>query len=74
MTSGIPLDALVPVWLRLREEIALLDAVEHPDLTDGQGRRWTWWKGDLYRHEGRALPFELLPEPVRVGETPAGEK
>jgi hypothetical protein len=63
-SAGIPLEALVPVWLRLREELARLEAAEHPDLVDGRGRVWTWWKGDLYRNGHSAYPLVLLPEPV----------
>lgn len=32
-----------------------------PDITDNEGRVWAWWKGDLYRHEGKAWPKAFIP-------------
>lgn len=31
-----------------------------PDVTDSQGRVWTWWKGDLYRHGVSAVPRAMI--------------
>jgi hypothetical protein len=30
------------------------------DITDDQGRVWTWWKGDLYRHGVSAVPKSMI--------------
>lgn len=78
---------MVSQWLAAREVVKRLDAAGHPGLTDGLGRRWAWWKGDLYRHvaaescagscEGGAdhgafaWPLRLLPEPVAVAREEA---
>jgi len=28
-----------------------IEVAEHPDITDRWGRTWTWWEGDLYKHD-----------------------
>lgn len=43
-----PVPGLIAEWQRLRAEIRALEKAEHPDITDVDGRVWTWWKGDLY--------------------------
>jgi hypothetical protein len=45
-------NAFIDSWLAVRAEIAAIERAEHPDITDGFGRVWEWWKGDLYRHDG----------------------
>ncbi len=50
------------------DRLARLEALTHPDLVDAYGRRWTWWKGDLWRHGSKAWGRCMLPEPV--AETP----
>lgn len=48
-TGADIVSALVDRWREVRHEIAELEAAEHPNITDKQGRIWTWWKHDLYR-------------------------
>lgn len=72
-SAGVPLAALVPAWLRLREDVVRLEAAGHPDLLDGRGRRWAWWKGELYRHGNSAYPLALIPEPVTQVTAPEPE-
>lgn len=55
---------MIDDWNVLRETIRLDEAATTPDLVDGLGRRWVWWKGDLYRHEGKAWTRDLMPGPV----------
>jgi hypothetical protein len=56
---------MVTEWRALRLVLAELEAAEHPDVTDVQGRVWTWWKGDLFRHEGKAWPRDFIQEAER---------
>lgn len=57
-------DNVLAEWFAVRAELAALERAEHPDLVDAEGRRWQWWKGDLYRHERKAWPRHFLPGPV----------
>ena len=44
--------AKVAEWSALRDELALLERSEHPDITDRHGRVWVWaGRGDLYVHD-----------------------
>lgn len=51
---------LVSAWRAARLALAATEAAEHPDVTDVLGRTWTWWKGDLYRHDSMAWPLVLV--------------
>lgn len=39
---------VVDEWQTLRADLAALEAAEHPDIIDVNGRVWSWWQGDLY--------------------------
>ncbi len=56
-----PVPAMVDRWRELRAELAAIEQAEHPDQTDEFGRVWTWWKGDLYRHDDTlAVPLDMI--------------
>lgn len=52
--------AMVDEWQSLRAEIRALEELEHPSITDVLGREWTWWQGDLYRHDSMATPVYMI--------------
>lgn len=54
--------SIVAQWREARAELRVLEEAEHPDITDRFGRVWTWWKGDLYRHCGCAIPERWVAE------------
>ncbi|MFE5290186.1 hypothetical protein ACFRAQ_34905 [Nocardia sp. NPDC056611] len=55
--------SMIADWRAARAELAALERAEHADITDRFGRVWTWWKGDLYRHDkGLAVPQKFLTE------------
>jgi hypothetical protein len=52
---------LLADWHATRAELAAIERAEHPDVVDRHGRVWTWWKGDLYRHDDTlAFPLEMI--------------
>jgi hypothetical protein len=62
--SGVEgLNAAIVEWRAIRAELAALERAEHPDITDRHGRVWSWWKGDLYRHDDTlAVPADLVAD------------
>lgn len=58
--SGDPFMDTALVRRGIREEAWTADDAGrpdgHPDVTDAEGRVWSWWKGDLYRHGDMAWP------------------
>lgn len=56
---------LLDEWQVARATLRLIEEAEHPDIIDVHGRVWTWWKGDLYRHDGvLAWPLSLIRDPA----------
>lgn len=52
--------ALVDEWQALRAEIREQEETDHPPIIDALGRVWTWWQGDIYRHDGMAWPADHI--------------
>jgi hypothetical protein len=68
--------AFLDEWRAVRAELRAIEAAEHPDVVDGYGRVWQWQPGpgDLYAHDGMALPLAAvtgggarLPLPMLAG-------
>lgn len=55
-----PVMSLISSWLDARARLTALERSEHPDIVDRFGRVWMWWKGELYRHCGSAIPMEWI--------------
>ena len=52
---------LIADWQAARAALAAVERAEHPDITDGHGRVWTWFgRGDTYRHCGNAAPADMI--------------
>lgn len=69
---------LLKEWLTVRAEIAELDRQMHPDITDEMGRVWTWrWDdsyGSHYKHCGRLVPAEMIPQMGTATEAMLGNQ
>jgi hypothetical protein len=54
---------LIEAWQETRRQLAEIERVEHPDVTDGYGRVWRWrGRGDLYVHDDTlAFPLDVIP-------------
>jgi hypothetical protein len=57
------MDRLITEWQAMRIVLRELEEAEHAPITDRLGRVWTWWKGDLYRHDSMATPECFLNDP-----------